>query len=74
LKVFFVLGFEMTSLDLSFSSSNGSGKDNCSHDVDSISELQNHSNMFGVPDPLFNSLVDVDFLDAHKYDDDFDDP
>jgi hypothetical protein len=67
----------MASLDLSFSSSNGSGKDNCSHDVDSISELQNHSNMFGVPDPcdrLFNSLVDVDFLDSHKYGDDFDDP
>jgi hypothetical protein len=29
--------------------------------------------MFGLPDPLFNSLVDVDFLDAHKYGDDFDD-
>ncbi len=63
----------MASLELSFSSSNGSGKDNCSHAVDSIWELQNHSNMFGIPDLLFNSLVDVDFLDARKYGDGFDD-
>ncbi len=43
-------------------------------DVDCILDLQSHSDMFGVPDPLFNPLVDVDFLDAHKYGDDFHDP